>query len=865
MALDPNLAHGPSPLSKQQHHEMGVESAKHELPAGDYFTPKPKSSSRKTSKETRPDSSSRPQSDGISHPSSPPNVHQEKNSGVASDSFDALRKRKASLPSNNVPDHIHEAPSRITRRESEMEKFKLQEAPKRRKSGSQRNSKGDITSATSLNTSVVDSKSKSAPVSAVVPLQEQHINITSSESTHSSQWETPTMASPRASQDSRAGENRPQHTGKASATEMPSLPKRGDSLQKSAPNTSTIHRKEIPSAKAPSSSLSNDTVYELPSPIPPASRTSLESPSSSNVHGGKVISRPMESPISKSTLDFPPRSKDRPNGAGTSPGNSFVSPRPPPQPPSEQSSKHKARNASVSTLQSENPKNGEQPGSPGLPRYQTTGDFSMTDDISRILGPDDADGSFLRRVSKSVRHARSHSDRGSRLSRENKWSKTPLNGTPAGPTVNELSSSAMSSPEAKDEMAWYKNQMQKMRQKLGEKDEKITELYSTLEGKSEITKMDTELHEKRSTMIVLDTQKEIVVRELEILTEHIASAKKNEEPLDVTNLKGIVLREFAESLQKLKDSFTPQIEELTQQRNDLAEEVTKMTAARDRLTVEFEQLSVKNSQLADLNNEIVNQFQSQVKTGSNHESARSGTQQGLGIYHLNSKGRSNQSIDSRELRLTDSNLAGTTLNEDHESESATIVNAPQVVNIRKGNAKKTTLNWKVKAATKGIRGAFFSNEQKYQREGSISGITEGTPYGAMSQNGELPSTSLPKSAQSDHSRQGFGIFSQTKPKTGTARPALNGQFSASSVADPSGKAGYLCISRSLLNQCIVLYGSELEQRAEYERVSIPGIITRCIQEVELRGKILLSTPFKSSLVLIFIRYGQRGNLPQVRW
>lgn len=34
---------------------------------------------------------------------------------------------------------------------------------------------------------------------------------------------------------------------------------------------------------------------------------------------------------------------------------------------------------------------------------------------------------------------------------------------------------------------------------------------------------------------------------------------------------------------------------------------------------------------------------------------------------------------------------------------------------------------------------------------------------------------------------------------------------------------------------LVLYGSELEQRAEYEKVSIPGIVMRCVHEVERRG------------------------------
>ena len=830
MALDPNPARGPSPLSRQNHHEMGNELSTHELAAGDYFTAKPKGSSRKPSKETRPDSSSRPQSEGVSQPPSPRNAYHEKSSGPAAEAFDAMRKRKASLP-NNVPDSIHEAPSRITRRESEMENFKLQEAPKRRKSGSQRNSRGD---ATSLNTSVVDSKSKSAPTSAVVPLQEQHPNITTNDSARSSQLETPTLTSPHIPQDSKHGENQLKGSSKMAAAEIPNLPKRGDSLQKSAPNTSTIHRKDIPSAKVTSSSLSNDMIYELPSPMPPPSRTSLESPSS-NVNGGRVISRPIESPISKSTLDFPPRSKDRPVGAGTSQNNSFVSPRAPPQPPSEQSIKHKAKTGSVSTLHSENTKNGEQPGPPGLPRYHMSGDFSIHDEMTRIMGPEHTEG-LLRRVSKSVRHARSYSDKGTRISKR-------------APTGNELSSSALSSPDSNQGLEWYKNELRGLRQKAEEKDERIADLESTLEGKSGITKMNTELREKRSTMVVLDTQKEIVVRELEILTEHIASAKKSREPLDVSNLKGVVLREFAESLQELKNSYRPQIEELAQQRNDLTDEVMKLNASRERIMADLEQLAAKNAQLTEFNSMLAEQVPAQTRSGATHEHPRSHPP-GLGIYNLHSKGRSNASIDSREMRpsLPDSTLTGPTLHEDQESESATILNAPQVVNIRKGSAKKTTLNWKMKAATKGIRGAFFSTEPKYQREGSISGVTEGTPYGAMSQGGELPSTTLlPKSAQGDPSRQGFGLFGQAKSKAGPTKTGMNGHSSTSSAVDASGKVAFLNMRRSLLNRCVVLYGSELESRAEYERVSIPGIVTRCIQEVELRGKFALSA--KIALVL----------------
>ena len=34
---------------------------------------------------------------------------------------------------------------------------------------------------------------------------------------------------------------------------------------------------------------------------------------------------------------------------------------------------------------------------------------------------------------------------------------------------------------------------------------------------------------------------------------------------------------------------------------------------------------------------------------------------------------------------------------------------------------------------------------------------------------------------------------------------------------------------------LALFGSELEIRAEYERSGIPGIVQRCIEEVETRG------------------------------
>lgn len=40
---------------------------------------------------------------------------------------------------------------------------------------------------------------------------------------------------------------------------------------------------------------------------------------------------------------------------------------------------------------------------------------------------------------------------------------------------------------------------------------------------------------------------------------------------------------------------------------------------------------------------------------------------------------------------------------------------------------------------------------------------------------------------------------------------------------------------------LALFGSELEHRADFERVNIPGIVMRCIQEVDARGTYSISS------------------------
>lgn len=815
MALDPNPAPGPSPLSRHQNIEI-QESTKQA--SRDYFSTKvPHSSSRKVSQE--PENSRPTSSRGTSQPGSPQTPHiayQEKGREPTSEVLDSIRKRSASgalsgLANGSAPDKSRETPTRNGTKDSE--KFKLQEVPKRRKSGSSaRNSRSELISP-SIDTSMGDSQSKSAPASANVNVKEHHITITSSDSPNLLKSDSTSTGSPRLSQDSKATEVGSMDSSKSYSSpksgQLQNLPQRGDSLHQSLSKQPAIARKEVAGPKYGSSPLSADGGQ---SHMPLTSASSLgaqDSPkSSANINGGRLISAPIESPISKSSSDFmqpPARAKDRPSLTGPTSGDSFVSPRAPPHPPMEIHSSHKGKNESISTLQSaDSTRNGDVPASPTLPRYSAGGEFSMAEDMARILGTEEQDqdqASFLRRVSNSVRHARSYSDRGTRLSREQKWSKSPLNGTASGKFTP-----TSSSPEAREDLGHYMTELRKLRQMNMDKDQEIAELKLALDGKANIHQLNSELRKKRSTMVVLDTQKDLVIRELEVMTDHTAKAKKaidRGEPLDVGGLTNVILRDFAETLHRLKDGFTPQIEDLREKKVKLTEEITSLTQDRDKALHEFEQTSAKNSQLAELNNQLVHQIQGMQALLPQPRNQSLDTQlsapQGLGIYTQHSKDKSSISMDSREFGSTP--VTGSTLNLDPDNEATTILSAPRVVDIRKIQPKK--FNWKkggqnVAKVTKGLKGAFTttapnnSNELgRTQREGSI---TEGMPYGAMTQGHDQPSTSLPApTTRSDNSRQGgFGFFSNTKPSKSQAKAASNGP---SVVAeDPSGMETNLACS-----------------------------------------------------------------------
>ena len=812
MALDPHMAQGPSPMLEQKTRQVNGKSSssarEHEIAGTDYFNIKEKSSRRKPLKEQKVEEPLVEHKKGDSHPTSPHIAYQERGFELSNDNYDAMRRR---IPSDTAAPPARDArrdhPAQPSKTQNEQEKFRLQDAPKSRKASTRTDSKDEYMPP-SLDASPLDNKAKSAPVSAHQPLTEQHVNVTSPDSTRSSQLETPTQLSPRLSQDSRFGEN-----GPISGFDISVLPKRGDSLQKSAPVTATIPRKDVPNSRLGAVISYDNTNETSTSPLHLSSAKGADS-SSANMNGGRVISRPMESPMSKSALDFVSASSERHEETAPTSGDSFVSPRAPPPRPTADLLKHKVKNASISSVRSDSVKNGDFSASPNTSRFPTSSDY-MTDETSQGTG-EDQEGFFnsFKRVSKSVRHARSSSDRGGRTPREQKWPRTPLNGT-SGSVDKDLSSPTMSSPESRTEVMKVKQELSQVRfenkmerQKNSELRSRIAQLESEADKRTSINDVNTELREKRSTMVVLDTQKEIVINELEVITQHLQDAKHSSKPFDMPDMKDKVLRDFADALERVRDNYTPQIEDKIQKRNELNNELWYLEQQRDRALQEFAQLSNKNSQLAELNNTLITQIQDlHIKLGPSDRA--SNQNHGLGIYTHHTKEKSTASIDSRDVApsITDSHLTGSTIAE-HGSD-VTIGNAPQVVSMAKVPAgSKQRLKFLGKGVmAKGMK-AFSSNEKQHMpREGSITGLTEGMPYGNMSQSGDLPATTLPaRATEADASRQGFGFFGQPKQRGGAppVKAPPRSETPSKVPTDPSSKLSTVVPRASLLtpNSCL---------------------------------------------------------------
>ena len=862
MVLDSNPAPGPSPLSRRENFQQtSPQMPEHKPNAREYFNTKNNILTRKPvrDQEDSPQvhhfSDSPNGSRNSSQPNSPHIAYQQRGRQLSTDFTDNYPKKRDHHGNNSInaisKELQRDSPGsealRPRRGDSQQNGgFRLEDVPKNKKT-EKRNSQGEG-QWPQLDTAVPSSKSRSAPTSAKEQVKEQQVVLPSHESPMSARSEAGLSGSPRDIYPSRShtsNESPASHSSPLS-NQLTTLPERGDSLTKGLNSKQAIPRRDMEAtamskfSNAIHTSLENG--YDKPASAPP---TTTAPPSIlGSATGNRGLSKNHEPSSIHQLNDAPPpplRAKERERIArqeGSS-SESFSSSRAPPHPLPVS---HKPHADSISILKSDSSRTDGQPPSPKFLHHNEKGELAMDEETARVLGNEGPTegGGFLRRVSHSVRHARSYSDRGTRLSKEQKWPKSPLTGLHS-PFGQEIGSPATSSPEAREEIAWFRQELRRERQKNAEKEQRLTELEAALEAKGTIKGLNTELREKRSTMVVLDTQKEIVVRELEVLTDHISDAKKSGQPFDIGKMSNTVLREFAESLQQLKDSFAPQIEDLTQRRDELSSEVSEFNELKDKSFQEFEQLSAKNAQLADLNNQLVHQIQELYKANANptaQDSLRP-PPNGLGIYAQHRDRSNNASIDQQSNRpsVAESNMTGSTAIGEQEPESATYLAAPQVVNIRKAQPKK--FNWKkggqnvAKGVTKGLKGAFSSDPNRSRQEGQY---TEGMPYGAMSQQ-EYPNTSFTtRGGQQLERRDAFGgFFGDRKQRPQQWKNSPNGSSPAVHTQDGPRELGTSSLRFQYADICLALFGSELEQRADFERVSIPGVVMRCILEVDARG------------------------------
>ncbi|KAK4230003.1 putative Rho-type GTPase-activating protein [Podospora fimiseda] len=508
--------------------------------------------------------------------------------------------------------------------------------------------------------------------------------------------------------------------------------------------------------------------------------------------------------------------------------DTYMQPRAAPPPPPVQAQTPKESSSSVNELT-------EPKQSPKLPRWSSGGDFSMDEDMARILGTDEGSSSILRRVSNAVRHGRhnsaetatnhgrlGHSRSVSETTRGTtspRWPKTPIAEDPLnGGHVPDISSPISISGNNQDDPAFLKRQLRNSEQR-------VAELERQFNTEKDLKNLNKRLVEKRKTVSVLDTQTEIMIRQLEVLAGYVERAKKTNEPLDPRELEESAIKEFVQKLEKVKQGMTAAIELLHAERDELLEEKNQAIADRDRALLEFEQLSSKNAQLADLNNDLTHQIQERFKHQVNNGDIKI-PPNGLGIYG-HAKGISSQSINNLDAV---SMQTGTTLLGEEEP----ILEGPTVVNIRKGQVKK--FNWKKGSSkvahniTKGINraaGAFQQEQARMPNNPGLTGDSIGIPYNMTVTQIESPITAAPitgpNRAPTDNSRQGggggggFGFFGKKN------HPMPKSQ-SITNVAMPA-----------VAESPSTLFGSELVERADYERRQIPNVVTRCIEEVELRG------------------------------
>lgn len=608
------------------------------------------------------------------------------------------------------------------------------------------------------------------------------------------------------------------------------------------PRAATIPRKEVPS-RAANGKPASAPLSVVTSPVPPPRPQPTEQKLTDTYMQPRAPPQPPQPP-------HPPQAPAPATTASHAPGKESIS----------------STVATSSDVTTGSPPHGP---SPSLPRWSSGGDFSLDEDMARILGTDESSSSILRRVSNAVRHGRNSSNESgnlnlhannrlghtrslsetTRATASPRWPKTPIVEAPKD--EHDISSPISASGAGTAEDAAF------LKRQLRSSEQRVAELERQFGAEKDLKSLNKKLLEKRRTVSVLDTQTEIMIRQLEVLAGYVERAKTTKQPINAEELEDSAIKDFVQKLAELQKGMTDAIEQLHRERDELIEEKDQAVADRDRALLEFEQLSSKNAQLADMNNDLTHQIQERFKSQINAEQTKGAS--GLGIYHAH-KG---PSMSSSNLDSTSIQTAGGVTLIGPDADESVVESGPTVVNIRKGQVRK--FNWKKGSKTvaqnfsKGVNravGAFQNDRERVGMQG-LSGDSIGLPYNMTVASVDSPAA-FPQPMQ-QNSRPGVEIVGP--PGARGPGPAVNlsvpgggpgmgnGANNANNLAAPAGfgffkkntvpRSGTAPALASMDNAVAeppsTLFGSDLVERADFERRHIPSVVTRCIEEVELRG------------------------------
>jgi hypothetical protein len=312
--------------------------------------------------------------------------------------------------------------------------------------------------------------------------------------------------------------------------------------------------------------------------------------------------------------------------------------------------------------------------------------------------------------------------------------------------------------------------------------QRIAELESAKNAsRANLDVIEREVKEKRSTIVVLDTQKELVVRELEIMVDHLRKVKDTNNPLQMNAFKAEVLNDFMSSINQLRQSITAEIEELVQKRNDLSTEISQLIQVKDKGLQEYESLSGRNAQLVQHNHELAQNLQMMGhKPGAN----------GLGLYLPNNKDKADSPPSEPGLMMQEST---TTLATFGESDTA-VIQTPHLVKMKQ--QKPTLRKGGLGNALRGLKGAFGA-----ERGDRTPANPDAMPYSQMeTSGGAIRTVDFRQDREPKHKFGGFFSSEKAMPKTG--RPMRLDQKPMTPVPGRE----FLLISRSSVTNCRRTHG-----------------------------------------------------------